>query len=439
MGKGMFGYYFDLALRSLTRHKALTALMVLAIALGIGTSMTTITVLHVLAGDPLPGRSDTLYYPQIDARDDSGAMPGNEPPEQLTLIDGLNLLRAKRADRQALMTGGSVPVQPDAAATDPFYVEARYTTADFFTMFDAQFRYGRSWDADDDEAKARDVVISSALNERLFGGTNSVGRTLRMADSLFRVVGVLGDWAPSPHFYDLNTGSYGYAEQVFIPLPSALDLHLQHEGSNDCWGNGTGGVGRIYPSPSCVWMQFWVQLDTPAKAADYKAFLIHYSQQQKALGRFMKAPNVRLRNVMQWLAYQQVVPDDVRLQAGLAFGFLLVCLVNTVGLMLAKFLRRGPELSVRRALGASRRALFAQLLVESGVVGVVGGVGGLLLALLGLWVVRHRPADYAALAHLDPEMLLATFLLALGASLLAGLLPAWRACQVAPALQLKSH
>jgi putative ABC transport system permease protein len=413
--------------------------MVLAVALGIGASMTTLTVLHVLSGDPLPGRSDTLYYPQIDPRDNGGMMPGKEPPLQLTETDGFNLLRAKRADRQALMTGGTVPIQPDAAAIESFYVEARYTTADFFTMFGAPFRYGRGWDAADDEAKARDVVIGSELDERLFGGANSVGRSLRMADSLFRIVGVLGDWAPSPHFYDLNTGSYGYAEQVFIPLQTALDLHADHNGSTDCWGNGTGGVGRIYPSPTCVWMQLWVQLDTPAEVAAYKAFLVHYSEQQKALGRFVKAPNVRLRNVMQWLAYWQVVPDDVRMQTGLAFGFFLVCLVNTVGLMLAKFLRRSGELSVRRALGASRRALFAQLLVESGVVGLVGGVCGLLLALLGLWVVRHRPSDYAALAHLDPAMLLTTFLLALGASLLAGLLPAWRACQVTPALQLKSN
>ncbi|HEV2538561.1 MAG TPA: ABC transporter permease [Frateuria sp.] len=435
----MFGYYIDLALRSFRRNKALTALMVFAIALGIGASMTTLTVLHVLSGDPLPGRSGTLYYPQVDPRDNSGLMPGREPPMQLTEIDGFNLLRARKADRQALMTGGSVPIQPDSAAIEPFYVEARYTTADFFAMFGVPFRYGRGWDAADDEAKARDVVIASELNERLFGGADSVGRTLRIAGSLFRIVGVLGDWAPSPHFYDLNTGSYGYAEQVFMPLQTALDLHVAHNGSSDCWGNGTGGVGSIYPSASCVWMQFWVQLDTPAKAADYKQFLIRYSEQQKALGRFVKAPNVRLRNVMQWLAYWQVVPDDVRLQAGLAFGFLLVCLVNTVGLMLAKFLRRAGELSVRRALGASRRALFAQLLIESGVVGLAGGVGGLLLALFGLWVVRHQPSDHAALAHLDPAMLLTTFLLALVASLLAGMLPAWRACQVAPALQLKSN
>jgi putative ABC transport system permease protein len=116
-----------------------------------------------------------------------------------------------------------------------------------------------------------------------------------------------------------------------------------------------------------------------------------------------------------------------------------VCLVNTVGLMLAKFLRRSPELGVRRALGASRREVFMQLLVESGVIGLTGGIAGLLLSLVGLWLVRKQPSDYAALAHLDLPMLLATFLLAVGASLLAGLLPAWRACQVTPALQLKSN
>ena len=181
-----------------------------------------------------------------------------------------------------------------------------------------------------------------------------------------------------------------------------------------------------------------MQLDTPAEANAYRQFLIHYSQEQKSLGRFQRPPNVRLRNLMQWLDYEQVVPGDVRLQTWLALGFLLVCLVNTVGLMLAKFLRRSPELGVRRALGASRRALFVQLLVESGVVGLAGGLGGLLMAYLGLWLVRRQPADYAPLAHLDGTMLLLTFLLAVGASLMAGALPAWRACGVAPGLQMKS-
>ncbi|WP_449427635.1 ABC transporter permease [Rhodanobacter umsongensis] len=435
----MFTYYLDLALRSLKRNKALTALMVLAIALGIGASMTTLTVLHVLSGDPLPGKSTQLYYPQVDPQDIKGMQPNKEPPDQVTLIDGLNLLHAGRADRQALMSGGSVPLQPEQSSLDPFYVDARYTTADFFAMFDAPFLYGRGWTEVDGEAKAREVVIAKSLNEKLFAGANSVGRTLRMAGTSFRIVGVLDSWRPNPHFYDLNTGSYAYGEQVFLPLQTMLELRLDRNGSTDCWGNGGGGVGSILPSDSCVWLQFWAQLDSPAKAAAYKEFLVHYSQDQNALGRFQRAPNVRLRNVMQWLDYQMVVPDDVRLQNGLAFGFLLVCLVNTVGLMLAKFMRRAGELGVRRALGASRRALFAQLLIESGVVGLVGGIGGLLLAMFGLWLVRQRPSDYAALAHLDLSMLFTTFVLAVCATLLAGLLPAWRACQIAPALQLKSN
>lgn len=435
----MFAYYLDLALRSLRRNKALTALMVLAIALGIGASMTTLTVLHVLSGDPLPGKSAQLYYPQVDPQDIKGMQPNKEPPDQVTLIDGLNLLHAGRADHQALMSGGSVPLQPEQSSLDPFYVEARYTTADFFAMFDAPFLYGHSWTDAEGEAKVREVVIARSLNDKLFAGANSVGRTLRMGGTSFRVVGVLDSWQPNPHFYDLNTGSYAYSEQVFLPLQTMLELRLDRNGSTDCWGNGGGGVGNILPSDTCVWLQFWAQLDSPAKAAAYKEFLVHYSQDQKALGRFQRVPNVRLRNVMQWLDYQMVVPDDVRLQNGLAFGFLLVCLVNTVGLMLAKFMRRAGELGVRRALGASRRALFAQLLIESGVIGLVGGIGGLLLAMLGLWLVRQRPSDYAALAHLDLSMLFTTFVLAVCATLLAGLLPAWRACQIAPALQLKSN
>jgi putative ABC transport system permease protein len=94
---------------------------------------------------------------------------------------------------------------------------------------------------------------------------------------------------------------------------------------------------------------------------------------------------------------------------------------------------------VRRALGASRRAIFLQCLVEAGVVGLVGGVFGLALAGLGLVLVRHQPTDYAAFVHMDLRMLLATFALALLSSLLAGLLPAWRAMHVAPAAAIKSN
>ena len=70
---------------------------------------------------------------------------------------------------------------------------------------------------------------------------------------------------------------------------------------------------------------------------------------------------------------------------------------------------------------------------------IAGGALGLCFALLGLWAVRQQPTEYAELAHLNGTMLLTAVGLSLAASLIAGLLPAWRACQIAPAIQLKSQ
>lgn len=436
----MYAYYLNLALRSFKRNKVLTALMVLAIALGIGASMTTLTVFYILSGDPVPTRSGELFYVQLDPANMNGYTAGEEPSEQVTRFDAETLLREKRGDRQAMMTGGSVAITPQKQGMTPFYADARYTTADLFPMFDTPFLYGNGWSGTEDEKHARVVVIAKALNDKLFGGGNSVGKSVRLDKSDFRIVGVLDEWRPTPRFYDMNSDRYGELEQVFLPFSTSRDLKMGRNGSMDCWGDsGSDPEGAAGINAPCVWIQYWVQLDTPAKADAYRRYLVNYSDQQRAGGRYERPTNVRLRNVMDWLDYNKVVPSDVRLQVWLAFGFLLVCLLNTVGLLLAKFLRRSGEVGVRRALGASRREIFMQCLVEAGTVGVAGGIVGLALAWLGLWAVRQQPASYAELAHLDPVMLLTTFVLAIVASLLAGLVPAWQAMQVTPAMQLKSQ
>lgn len=433
----MIAYYFRLALRSFRRNKVLTALMVIAIALGIGASMTTLTVFHVLSGDPIPQKSDRLFNVQLDPRPMIGYQPSEEPEEQLTRFDGETLLREKKAKHQALMTGGGVTVEPDSSTLRPFTTDARYTSTDFFPMFDTPFLYGQGWKSDQDEGRGRVAVISKTLNDKLFNGQNSVGRPLRMDGHTFNVVGVLDTWNPNPHFYDLETGRYGDSEDIYVPVSTALDLKFGRNGNMNCWGNANGEETAL--NAPCVWMQYWVELDSASDAADYRAYLENYSAQQKAAGRFQRPSNVRLRNVMEWLDFKQVVPSDVRLQLWLALGFLAVCLINTVGLLLAKFLRRSGEIGVRRALGASRGQIFLQSLVEAGTVGLAGGILGLGLAMLGLYAVRQQPVDYAQLATLDGSMLLLTFGLTLAASLLAGFLPALRAMQVTPAIQLKSQ
>jgi putative ABC transport system permease protein len=215
-----------------------------------------------------------------------------------------------------------------------------------------------------------------------------------------------------------------------------VNQDLQVSGNQSGWGKDEGASRR---SDTTTWLQFWVQLDTPAQVTAYRQYLVDYSAQQQALGRFQRPPtNAKLYSLMGWLAHENLVPTDVRLQLWLALGFLFVCMVNIVALLLAKFLRRSGEISVRRALGARRRDIFVQFGVESALIGVAGGALGLAVAQLGLWSIRQRPDDYARLAQMDASMLLGTLMLAVLASVLAGLLPAWRACRVPPALQLKA-
>ena len=137
----MFGYYLQLALRSFRNSKVLTALMVLAIALGIGASMTTLTVFHVLSGDPIPDKSDRLFYVQLDAASMDSYVAGEEPDGNMPRFDAETLLREARGTRQAMMSGGFVAVAPDGTR-EPFFTDARYTSADFFPMFDAPLAYG---------------------------------------------------------------------------------------------------------------------------------------------------------------------------------------------------------------------------------------------------------------------------------------------------------
>lgn len=434
----MLGYYFRLALRSFLRNKVLTALMVLAIALGIGASMTTLTVFHVLSGDPIPSKSERLFRVQLDPEMKEGYKPGEEPQRDLTRFDAVELLRQHKGKRQALMTGGGGAVEPDNSTLKPFVLSMRYTTSDFFPMFDTPFIAGRGWSKNDDDAHARVAVVTRKLAEKLFGTDAAVGRDVRMEGNALRIVGVLDDWDPKPHFYDVNVGRYNADEQVFVPFETAMDLKLGRNGNMNCFGREIPNDNLAVNAP-CAWLQYWVELDSAAQAGDFKAYLDNYSEQQRATGRFERPANTRLRDVMDWLDYNHVVPGDVRLQMWLAFGFLLVCLVNTIGLMLAKFLRRSGEIGVRRALGASRAEIFKQCLVEAGTIGLAGGILGLGLAELGLLAVRQRPTGYAQLAHLDGLMLALTFALAILASLFAGLLPAWRAMRIVPAIQLKSQ
>jgi len=435
----MFKYYLQLGLISLKRNPILTALMVFGIALGIAASMTSLTLMHMMGGDPIPWKSDKLHYVQLDNWDPNQPydQDGN-PPEQVTYRDAQALMEAGKADKQAAMFKVGYPIQPENPEVKPFLALGRATYADFFPMFEPPFQYGGGWDHSQDAAHGRVVVLSRDTNEKLFGGQDSVGKKVRMNEIDYTVVGVLGQWKPRVKFYDLTNGTLNDPEEFYVPYTTVIENKSNASGNNSCWKNSEPGW-EGYLASECIWQQYWVQLDSPARAAEYKSFLDNYVNEQKKLGRFPRPMNNRLYNVTEWLENQKVVPKDVEVQVGLSFAFLLVCLVNTIGLLLAKFMRKTGEIGLRRALGASKPQLFSQYIVESGLIGISGGLFGLLLTLVGLWMVRLLYQSYANVAHLDWSMVVTTIALAVAAAVLAGLYPTWRACQVAPAAQLKTQ
>ena len=435
----MFTYYLQLGLRSLRRNPALTALMVMAIGFGVAASMITYSVFRAVSGNPIPGKSAQLFTPQVDSWGPQQNLKG-EPAEALGYIDAMALMRAHEAKRQTLLYPVQLSVMPGGNRDLPLNASGYAVTGDFFTMFEVPFRYGSGWGAQDDDARASDVVISSELNQKLFGGADSVGRTLNLGGHDYHVVGVTSHWNPRPRFYDLFSTS-GFADEpdIYMVFNRALDLQMRSDGRNSCRGSLAYTTWQGYLQSNCVWITPWVELNSPAEVASYRSFLTNYAVDQQHAGRFSWAANVRLRDVMQWLDYEHVVPPESRISLAVALGFFLICLVNTIGLLLAKFMRRAGEIGVRRALGATRREIYAQYLIEAGTVGLAGGVLGLLLTAVGVSGVGilFQP-EIAKLAQLDFSLVGLTFVVAIVATVLAAFYPAWRAAHVQPAWQLKS-
>ncbi len=437
----MFRYYLKLGVFSIRKNPVLSSLMVAAIAVGIGACMTILNIDYVMSGNPIPHRSDVLYHVQVDSWDPNDPYEDPDlPPEQVTYLDGYALWQAQEARRQALSYKSSRVVQPAGDDERPFAALTRSTTGDFFAMFDTPFLYGGGWDASADNNEDYVVVIGREVNERVFGGRDSVGETIVLNNQPYRIMGVMDTWEPLPKFYDVNNGPFEEVEELFIPFSVSIANEMGSAGNTSCWKPAEGGwEGRL--ASECIWMQLWVELHGEREKDAYLAFLDGYAESQKAAGRFPRPVNNRLNNVTEWMDDREVVAEDVNVLLGIAVLFLVVCLLNTIGLLLAKVARRTGDISLRRALGASRRAVFAQYIVEAGMIGAAGGVLGIGMTWLGLQGIRglYGELDFIArLVAMDWPIIFMAVGLAILSALAAALYPTWRACRVHPASQLKA-
>ncbi len=445
----MFGYYLQLALRNLHRNPGLTALMIGAIALGIAVCVMTLTMYRAMSGNPIWWKNDVLYAVTMDFWDPQQPAWDKKPelpPEQLTYRDAMAVYASDIPKHKVIMHKTVGILSVDGQKVKPERAATRVTTKDFFTIFDVPFQYGGTWTDSADSGPEPVMVISRKMNEKLFGGVNSVGRRVRWSDNEFRIIGVRDNWMPLPTFYDVNNGALEEPEDVYIPFGWSAALELDSTGNTNGWKPEVVKTYQDFLNSEMVWIQMWVELPDAVTRDRFQAFLDNYGREQKQAGRYGRPLNNRLTKVDQWMIDNNVVSNDNRVLVGLAFAFLAVCLLNTVGLLLAKFLNNAPITGVRRALGASRRQVFMQHLVEVGVISSIGALLGLalggilLMGLRALYTVDPTDAGGTqALAHVDVTSVVTALALAFFATIAAGLYPAWRIGRIPPASYLKAQ
>jgi len=440
----MFAYYLRLAIKSIRRNTVLSILMVSAIGIGIGACMTVITVYYTMSGDPIPHKSDKLFAVQLNGWDAVDPYDADRPerlPELLTYTDAINLLESDIPDRHVAMHESAFTLEPANPDVNPMLAMALFTTADFFAMFDVPFLYGGAWDAGADATASNVAVIDFETNEEVFSGEDSVGMTITLDNRELTVVGVLNRWEPVPRFYSARNSAFGETNDVFIPLKVNQSWQAQNNGYTVCWDDVPMNSFEDFLNSECIWMEFWAELSTADQRDQYESYLNGYVSEQRKLGRFpVEEDVIAIKDVNEWLEYNEVVSADFRVLVGLGFMFLAVCLLNTVALLLAKFSGDAPRVGLRRALGASKLMIFQQNLVEVSLIGILGGVMGLTLAWMGLQGVKAiNLGRYDQLVMLDANLVGFALLVSLAAALLAGIYPTWRICQVAPAAYLKTQ
>jgi len=437
----MFAYQLRMALLSLRRNPWLTLLLVAGIALGIGVSTTFVTTMYTFAGHPIPHKEANLYYVQMDSWDPQRSWDDDRPerpPNQMTWLDVMAVQASDIPVSSAGMYKAGLTVHPEEKDKRPFRAVTRMTHGDFFRMFDVPFAFGAGWDDAADAGPEPVVVISDETNQTLFGGEDSVGRTIRVEEREFTVVGVMAPWKPVPKYYDTHNGPFGNAEEIYVPIMWAEPMEIRSEGNTSGWKGYDGNAFKDFLGSENIWLQMWVELEDERSYEAYMAFLNAYASQQKELGRFQRPLNNRLLSVRQWLEEEEVVPDEARGMLIIGFLFLLVCSVNLIGILLSKFMARAPEVGVRRALGASRLTVFAQHIMEVEIIGVIGGLAGIGLAFGGIRIIAGLfGPDFSF--DLDMNMIAVAVGLSLIAALVAGVYPAWRICRIQPAIHLKTQ
>lgn len=389
------------ALRGLGRAPLFTAVTVLTLAVGIGATSAVFSVVHGVLLKPLP----------------------YEEPERLVGVwhkaPGLGLdqrlnqspaLYFTYRDESELFTDSGMYDDGTVSVTErvePEQVEATWVTDGVFPLLGVEPLLGRSFSQQDDSPGTPETVMLSHdyWQTRLGGAPSVLGETLKVDGVAHQIIGVL------------PAGFRFLDEQPALYLPFQLDRSQVFIGNFSYQA-----LARLRPGV------------TLKQANDEVARMIPV-----ALDRF-PMPTGFTREMIEEVGLgpdlrplKEDVVGDVGNVLWLLLGtvgmVLLIACANVANLMLVRAEGRRQELAIRSALGAGRRRIGAELLLESVLLGIAGGTAGLALATAGLRLLRAaapRGLPRVADIGVDPTVLAFTLAVSLLAALVFGALPVLR-------------
>jgi putative ABC transport system permease protein len=399
---------FHLALRLAARQRGFTLLVVLMLALGIGGATAMFSVIRAVLLKPLPyDEPDKLVWMfGAFSLNDSAAV---SPPDFLDY----------RARNSVFDPLGAMMIAPQAVtvvrAAGPERLNAASVSAGLITTLGVAPELGRDFHRDEERQGVAALIISHRLWRDQFDGTPDVlGRTMRVDGQVHTIVGVMpaGFALPFDPFIRLT-------DPVDVYLPIAFD----GEEARVRRFHFLRVIGRLKPG---------VSIASAQSAMDVIARQLEAAYPENETWKLRLLP-----------LHERLVGNLKRVLRVLMAAVILLLLVacaNVAGLLLARGVLRQPELAVRVSLGASRRRVFAQLLVEALVLAGLGGVAGLLLASWLVQVLKSLgPPDLPRLAAIavDPFVVVFAGLLGAGTSLVFGVAPALQATRINPAESLR--
>jgi predicted permease len=393
------------AFRVLGKQPLFTAIVILTFALGIGANTAVFSVLDAVLLRPLPFRQpqNLVALGEYDIREKTD--PGTEI-ESISYLDHVDFREQSQVfERVAVYTNQSVSTLTDG--NEATHVQGESVSADLFQLLGVQPRLGRTFLPNEDEPGNQVVILSHELWQRRFGADRGIiGRTVTLDGKQFQVIGVM----PPRFTFPISAVS----PELWIPMSI---LRATSDGSQPMTEQRDNDffqcIARLKPKVSI--QQAQANIDTIV--ANWRR---QYPDTKLHLGA---------KVVPEMSAMIGSTRSALLMLCAMAGCVLLVACVNVANLLLARSISRNREISIRAALGAGRRHIIKQLLVESILLGSAGGLAGLLLAIWGIDSLKAFLPSIPRIDEIspDPRVLAFTALVSIGVGIVAGLLPAWRA------------